>query len=97
MIHRAIRKEAMVRGAEAAAAQFVSFASTLDEGDGTHNEKVNILREIYRVRADGPYTPRQSAWAERALTPNNIGGADSTLQLTDARSREGWSQVRASQ
>ena len=74
VIHRAIRKEAMVWGAEAAAAQFVSFASTLDEGDGTHDEKVNILREIYRVRADGPYTPRKSAGAERTLkAPEDIG------------------------
>jgi hypothetical protein len=75
VIHRAILKEAMVRGAEAAAAQFVSFAIALDEGDGTHDEKANILRDIYRVRADGPYTPRQSAWAERP-SPNNIDGAD---------------------
>ena len=88
VIHRAIRKEAMVRGAEAAAAQFVSFAIALDEGDGTHDEKANILRDIYRVRADGPYTPRQSAWAERP-SPNNIDGADGRLELTDARSREG--------
>jgi len=63
VIHRALRKEAMVRGAEAAAAQFVSFASALNEGDGTHDEKANILREIYRVRADGPYPPRKSAGA----------------------------------
>ena len=44
VIHRAIRKEAMVRGTEAAAAQFVVFASALDDGDGTDDEKTNILR-----------------------------------------------------
>jgi hypothetical protein len=56
----------MVRGAEAAAAQFVLFASSLDEGDGTDDEKANILREIYRARADGPYTPRKSVISRRS-------------------------------
>jgi hypothetical protein len=59
VIHRAIRKEAMGRGTEAAAAQFVVLTSALDEGDGTDDEKTNILGEIYRARADGPYTPRE--------------------------------------
>ena len=76
VIHRAIRKEAMVRGADAAAAQFVSFASALDEGDGTPDEKASILREIYRVRADGPYTPRKNARAERNLKALEDIGAD---------------------
>ena len=61
VIHKAIRNEAIVRSAEAAAAQFVLFTSALDEGDGTDEEKANILQEIYRARADGPYTPRKSA------------------------------------
>ena len=61
VIHRAVRNEALVRGTEAAAAQFVQFTGALDEGDGTDEEKANILQEIYRARADGPYTPRKSA------------------------------------
>jgi len=67
VIHRAVWNEALVRGTEAAAAQFVQFTGALDEGDGTDEEKANILHEIYRARADGPYPPRKRA----GLTRNN--------------------------
>ena len=46
VIHRAIRNEAIVRGTEAAAAQFVQFASALDEGDGTDEEKATFFRRF---------------------------------------------------
>jgi hypothetical protein len=57
VIHGAILKEAMVRGTEAASAQFIVFSTALDEGSGTDDQKANVLREIYRARSDGPYTP----------------------------------------